>query len=219
MTGLLIKDWKLLKNQGRSYVLMIAFVLVICFYAGSGEYTAFMTSYLTFLFSMFAISTFTYDEADNGTGFLMALPVTRKIYVAEKYLFGFLLTFGAWVFSVLLRMGILMLMGEANDWGQFFSQEPVYLIVVLYFIGYSLPVMIKYGAEKGRNIAMGILGIVAILIFFWARSGRNIAVLKELAESAERAPAVTLGVLGTVCILFLGLSFFFSLRAMEKKEF
>lgn len=219
MTGLLIKDWKLLKNQGRSYVLMIAFVLVICFYAGSGEYTAFMTSYLTFLFSMFAISTFTYDEADNGIEFLMALPVTRKMYVTEKYLFGFLLTSGAWVFSVLLRMGILMSMGGVNDWGQFFCEEPVYLIVVLYFIGYSLPVMIKYGAEKGRNISMGLLGLIAIIIFLWAKSGRNIAVLKGLAESADRAPIATLGILAAVGILLFALSFFISLRAMEKKEF
>ena len=42
----------------------------------------------TIVTAIFAITTISYDEFDNGLAFLMTLPVTRKQYVAEKYLLG-----------------------------------------------------------------------------------------------------------------------------------
>ena len=48
MKGLLIKDWKLLKQQGRFYliVLLLAVMMLI---SGSKSYASFVTSYMTFL--------------------------------------------------------------------------------------------------------------------------------------------------------------------------
>ena len=85
MSGLLIKDWKLLKRQGRYYGMVLILVCAMIF-VGSKSYSSFITSYLTFMISMFAISSFSYDELDNGMAFLMALPSGRKHYVQAKYL-------------------------------------------------------------------------------------------------------------------------------------
>lgn len=41
--------------------------------------------------SMFSLSTISYDEFDNGNAFLFSLPITRKGYVIEKYIFGIML--------------------------------------------------------------------------------------------------------------------------------
>lgn len=68
MKGLMIKDWKLLKNQGRFYAVIVIFALIIMIANESG-YT-FAGYYLTFLASLFTLSTFSYDEENGGTGFL-----------------------------------------------------------------------------------------------------------------------------------------------------
>src|SRR5699024_992586 len=107
MKGLMIKDWKLLKNQGRFYAVIVIFALIIMIANESG-YT-FAGYYLTFLASLFTLSTFSYDEENGGTGFLMTLPADRKTYVKEKFLFGILLTGGSWLVSCLLSAVFLMI--------------------------------------------------------------------------------------------------------------
>lgn len=42
---------------------------------------------MTMFGAMIAVGTLSYDETDNGLAFLMTLPVDRKTYVREKYLF------------------------------------------------------------------------------------------------------------------------------------
>lgn len=217
MTGLLIKDWKLLKNQGRFYFVLLAAVLVISI-TGLGDYASFITSYITFLFSMFAISTFSYDDADNGTCYLMTLPVRRRTYVAEKYLFGFLLTLGSWTFATAVRLGFL-LRNVSDDWTELLCTDMVYLLVVLIFLGYSFPIMLKFGAEKGRNVALAGLGILMFLIYLGARSDVDLKALHALAEAADQRPVMSSGILAAVCILILCISFPISLKIMEKKEF
>ena len=61
MKGLLIKDWKLLKQQGRFYliVLLLAVMMLI---SGSKSYASFVTSYMTFLVAVFSFTTFSLDE-------------------------------------------------------------------------------------------------------------------------------------------------------------
>ncbi|MBR5508657.1 MAG: ABC-2 transporter permease [Lachnospiraceae bacterium] len=51
MTGLLLKDWKLLKNQGKYFLTVVLFAAMMLF-INSEEYTSFATSYMTFLITM-----------------------------------------------------------------------------------------------------------------------------------------------------------------------
>ena len=103
MKGLLIKDWKLLRNQG-GYFSTVFLIVILIMSIGSVSTTGFMISYMTFLFSVFVLSTLSYDSHDNGMAFLMSLPVERKTYVKEKYLFAIFLSSGSWIISILLRM-------------------------------------------------------------------------------------------------------------------
>ena len=85
MKGLLIKDFKLLKNQKNFFIILIAIVIGMSAYM---EDVSFIIGYLTFICSMFTLSSISYDEFDNGYAFLFSLPITRKGYVLEKYSFG-----------------------------------------------------------------------------------------------------------------------------------
>ncbi len=83
MKGLFIKDLILLRNQWKTF---IAFIGLGFFMAMSMKDNAGVI-YMAMVISMFSISTLGYDEFDNGFRFLFTLPVSRKAYVREKYLF------------------------------------------------------------------------------------------------------------------------------------
>ena len=94
MKGLFVKDIELMKQQKQFFILVVVMGVILNL-AGSGS-VSFATGYFTIVTAIFAITTISYDEFDNGLAFLMTLPVTRKQYVAEKYLLGAGLTAVAW---------------------------------------------------------------------------------------------------------------------------
>lgn len=91
MTGLLIKDFRLLKVQKNFFTLIVFILLGMILFS---ENNFFAISFATFIFSLFSTSTVSYDEFDNGNPFLFSLPVTRKGYVLEKYCFGLIFLLG-----------------------------------------------------------------------------------------------------------------------------
>ena len=87
MKGLLIKDFKLMMMQKNFFLSIIAIAVVLTVFVKN---PSFIIGYLTFIGSVFTLSTISYDEFDNGNAFLFSLPITRKLYALEKYVFGFL---------------------------------------------------------------------------------------------------------------------------------
>ena len=94
MKGLLIKDFKLMKNQKNFFFIMIFIAAAMLF----AEFeSTFVVSYFTMIASMFVLSTISYDEYDNGYAFLFSMPFSRTSYVKEKYIFSILMGGGAWL--------------------------------------------------------------------------------------------------------------------------
>lgn len=94
MKGLLIKDIKLIKTRGIFILFVVAAYAVLQLGAGNSEMSVGLT---TLILSIFSITSITYDEYDNGMPFLFTLPITRREYVREKYVFGFALATITWV--------------------------------------------------------------------------------------------------------------------------
>ena len=88
MKGLLIKDFQLMKNQGK--ILIAIFVVIAAFGIIADGNSSFLTAYITIFLALFTTSTISYDEYDSGYLFLFTLPVSRRGYVTEKYVFGIL---------------------------------------------------------------------------------------------------------------------------------
>ncbi len=215
MKGLLIKDWKLLKNQAR-FMLILFTILIVISFLDNTNHVSFMTSYLTFLFSIFVLSTLSYDSYDNGMLFLLSLPISRKIYVQEKYLFSFLLTFGSWLISLLLRLLIFPLQFSWMEISKICFESLIYLIFVLLFLAYSIPLHLKFGNEKGRMLSFGFLGLLAFGIFTIVRIDN----WQSFFYIVNRVSLKFLSVIATfLCIIFLGISYLLSLWIIEKKEY
>ena len=73
----------LLKGHRNTMILF----LMICVFLGLSQTDTFILGYFPFLMIVLLIGTLSCDEADNGLPFLFTLPIDRKLYIREKYLF------------------------------------------------------------------------------------------------------------------------------------
>ena len=152
MKGLLIKDLRLMLQQKRFFLILFFIAIALNFNSDGGT---FVVAYLTFLCSSFVLSTITYDEYENGYLFLMTLPVSKKTFATEKYVFGLLLGSCAWATGVIISL--------------LYTVEVIILIPVFaVFLSLILPFQFKFGNEKGKTamfLAFAVAFIAAILCF------------------------------------------------------
>lgn len=216
MKGLLIKDFRLLKNQ-KSFLLTFLLIGVGMLFTELDSFL--IISYLTFLFSAFAVSSISYDELDNGFAFLFTLPVSRRGYVAEKYLFGLLFGGGAWFISTLLTT-VIAAFRQGEGLLEIFPAVFVYLVMILIYLSIVLPIQLKFGAEKGRLIILGTVILIYLAGFLLTRGLRylndheNIYLAGALKENYVAAAVV----FAAVSIMLFVLSYALSVRIMEKKQ-
>ena len=203
MKGMLIKDFCILKLQKNAVLVLLAMCVV---------FTVFMKSptYIVNLFPMYGfllvLGTLTYDEFDRGYSFLFTLPVSRRGYVKEKYVFGLLFCGGIWILSVLISLMV---------------NYAVSIILVLVFMGTSIPVQLKYGNEKGRLavVAIGVGGFAVIVGGIQLGKVFDIEMTAAL-QRVEKMGAGTVSVIGCiVSVILIVISYKISVRIMEKKEF
>ncbi len=98
--GLLEKDFRLFRYQGGRFFLVIAIVGLFLSLAGNMG-TSFVSIYITSVMAIYSGSTISYDETEHGYNYLFSLPVNRKIYVQEKYIFSFILTVVGWCAGII----------------------------------------------------------------------------------------------------------------------
>ena len=216
MRGLIEKDLRLTLQRKQT---IVVFVVMALFLAISGSGT-FAVTYFTMLAGIVAIGTLSYDEFDNGLEFLMTLPIDRKTYIREKYIFALSASTVAWCISIIIYYVCELTRGSAA----IVTEEFPFLFVILpsmaSFATIIIPLQLKFGAEKGRVALFVIFGCIAVLI---------IAVKKLFITSEADTVSLINGLqgipMGTVicvilalCVLVGFISYFCSIRIMEKKE-
>ena len=217
MTGLLIKDFRLLKVQ-KNFFALITFILFgqILF----AENNFFAISFASLTFSLLSISTVSYDEFDNGNPFLFSLPVTRKGYVLEKYCFGLILGGSAWFVSTLLVVIVQLTKGAASL-SDLLLPPLAFLPLVLFFLAVMLPIQLKFGSEKGRIVLIGVIGLIFLLGVLAVKAAEALHIdLAFLFNSLSSLSMSTL-ILGAIAVmlLLLLLSLKISMAVMNRKEF
>ena len=222
MKGLLIKDFRLLKNQKNFFILVFVMAVFLTITGGDESSPAtFVLPYVGFVCSFFVLSTISYDEYDNGNAFLFTLPFDRKIYALEKYIFG-IVTGGA---GLLLILAFILIyidgMAGAEQTGETLFTAGVSAALLFFFLAVMIPFQLKFGPEKGR-IAMFIvlLGTMALVFGIVKLAGLDDSALREAARVMGR---MGLSGVAAVCIAaaaaVMVISMLISTRILEKKEF
>ena len=219
MKGLLIKDYKLLMLQKKTFLLML--LIAICMNFAMQDNPGVIIGYLTFFAALMANTTLSYDEYGNGITFLLTLPVTRKTYVRSKYVGNLLLLLFFWLPSTLLEALIYALQGRILFRMETMVSVLAILPVSLIFVDFMIPLVLRFGQEKGKLVWAAVGGLIFAVI----------AVLNALSEAGKLEAVKQLlgnlvqhGILLTVCIIVLSLlglavSYGCSVKGLEKKIF
>ena len=218
--GLLIKDLCLMREI-RKLLLIILFVTVIFIFNGTSS--TFLTGYIMIIIAFLVGMTISYDEMTNGLAFLMTLPVTRRQYVAEKFICGLLSLFLGFVYAMVVAVIQSMIGNSAPDLKESIMTAVLFAVIGVIALSFSIAIDLKFGVEKGR--VMLILGFMVIFFLFYmgvAFLERNFPEKKEaflqwfntIFEGSKIYP-----VCAVICAVVLLVSFFASCRILEKKEF
>lgn len=208
MKGLLIKDIRLLSGRKRSFLIVCACAMAVSFSTGP----IFSVGWFVMIGALFALSTIAYDEQDNGMPFLMTLPASRKAYALEKYVFGLLMDVACWLFSVSFCLVVALIGGGAQGWSTGIGLPAALMLLPLLILDISIPLSLKFGAEKGR---------IYMIVLFGALFGLGYLVFKSDASTVlSRIPqGVFLPAAAAAVAALTAGSVVWSCRIMQKKEF
>ncbi|MEE0777074.1 MAG: ABC-2 transporter permease [Bacillota bacterium] len=214
MLGLIYKDLMTLKRSlGFSFLWFLAFG-VFCGYLSSLD---FFCGVVSVFCAVLPLTTMSYDSQWGWETFALSTGISRRTMALSRYVLCLLLTLAAVVINFLMRAFL------AQD-----SSVLESLAIVLAIAGASLmmmalmmPLMYKFGVEKGRMFLMLVVFLVMGLSFFaekvlwphviWPFFGANIMDSFLIRNLAWILPLI--GVAG------LAISVLISLRIYAKKEF
>lgn len=217
MKGLLIKDFRLMRGQRTFFLAIIAISILT---AVTSSNTLFAISFLGFVCPMFVLSSISYDEFDNGNAFLFSLPITRKGYVFEKYIFGLILSISALIFSTAVCLIISVIKNTVSINEIFITALTVFPAELL-ILSLMLPFQLKFGAEKGRIAIIAVLGGVSVIGVLLAKAAEAMNInLYELLNAIAKLGMQTFFLLYLlISFIILIISCRISIKVINKKEF
>lgn len=226
MKGLFVKDLKFIMTQKKFFIMAIALAGVMTLSTGD---TTFAATYIILLLSMLTLTTISYDDMNGGMLFLLSLPVDRKLYVKEKYVFAFANLVFAVIVSLLISICFGTIAGTDIVFDDLFSAIIGIAVGMSVMLGVMIPLELKYGAEKSR-IAM-IVFVVAVLAVGYGGyklltevmkvdlNTYAASILEKLPKSGQGLEVlITIALLIVVLVVFF-ISYIVSARIMKKKEF
>ena len=199
MKGLLLKDWYILQNKGKFYLLIVPLYLIFAFISENLLFVYFTAVFMAMIPRTLAA----YDEHSRWQLYTAVLPFTKKQLVKSRYLLSLLLVL---VFSLLLLLLQLLfpLTGLTGPLGLIGV-----ISTVLGYLSISFPLLYRFGSEKGRTIQ------TVLMMFFMVWAGVFSALVAAVAGSVkalhllEQVPPLS-AVLGIILLLFSFTLLYFS---------
>lgn len=215
MKALFLKDVLMLVKQKKTLLMMLILGLMYTMM----DMGTFGVMFLGMMLMILATSTISYDEFDNGNAFLFSQPFTRKQYTIEKYLLAIGgSAVGSLLGAVLTYTGGLIRHG-GEDIVTLLLTMAAGMVFFAIISSFMLPMMLKNGAEKGRNSAYILFGVIFIGTILGVKFlSENTKMSIEETISSMSPAVLILGVILLVVIVEV-VSCIISIRFMEKMEF
>lgn len=169
MKGLLYKDFCVLKKQVK---ILIAFVVFYAVWSVVAQVPSMMGTMVILLSIMMPISSMSYDEAGQWYRYAFSLPVSRRALVLSKYMLGFLTALGGLFVSAIGNLVILFLTNWENALESWITIGACLEVGVI-FLSVLIPLLFKFGVEKGRFLIVAIAVVPSMLIGLLAGTLKN----------------------------------------------
>ena len=218
MKGLLLKDLRLTMQQSK-WFLIIVFMIVwfLCFQGADSA--PFIMTYVSMMGGFFALNTISYDDFEHGTTFLMTLPITRRDYVKEKYVFAVLGILVLWGISTIVYLAFGL-----DLFQEIIITSMITLGLILSAEMFMLPIQLKYGSDRGRIVFVVLVMAVVLLGFIlkgMVQNGRETELL--FYRLWDAAATVDTWCYVVAAVVFLSIEMFvsykISVRIIEKREY
>lgn len=219
MTGLILKDFLVLKKTLRYYVFLMA---VYALFAFTGTFTySIISGFAVMLGAMGPMSAFAYDEQARWDKFAGASPVGRKGVVTARYLFALILLGVGGIAAALVSLGVTWFgKAEVSVWWEPLAVSAAICLVGLLLDSVILPVIFKFGSEKSRVISMIIFvtcfGGMALLSWLSDQGSLDLSGLDKAVTAMP--PALLLAAPVVLVLLLFWLSYRLSVGIYLKKE-
>jgi hypothetical protein len=198
----------------------ILMYLIICFIMGFSMESEFIIGYATMLFGIMAVGTICYDELDNGMPFLMSLPVDRKSYVTEKFIYSFIMAAVGTLFGIVVYIICSLIKGQNVDIIRSLPYVLAIVAVMTLIISGMIVIELKFGAEKSRVAMVVIYGVIAVIMLAFAKIPGGSDLLGKLIDLMESvSPAVVAAVMLLIVVLLDLVLYLLGVKIMKNKEF
>ena len=209
MSGLILKDFLILRKTLRSYLLILIVYAGIAF---SGAWSADIVGVLmVVMVMMLPMNVFAYDKQCQWDTYGLALPVGRTKTVAARYLCVLLLC----VFSVALTAllgAVLYAAGRIDEPTEFMVTCSVMGLMSILVNAIMLPFLYKFGPERARMMFFGIMGGIVLLgvLILGPLGGIDRLKALELEEPTLAQLTIVPVIAGIAGLVLLALSFLLS---------
>lgn len=202
MKSLIYKDLVNLKQQSRVFLLIIVLWTVM---AVLEKNTTFIGGLLAVFGLLITMTAYAYDERAGWDKYALTMPVGRRTLVVSKYVLAVLALAVSMVFYVAISAAV------GADLRETLLTAAFFIAVGLITSEVILPVIIRFGTEKGRFFLITLILLLTFLALLIGQSGADISI--EI--TVEQAALVALA----LCAVLLPVSIAVSIRIYTRKEF
>ncbi len=216
MTGLITKDFLVMRKALKSYLLIMALYAVMA-WLDILNY-GFIITFIQVMLMVLPISAFAYDEQAKWDRYAMSLPLGRHKVVGARYLFVLILTLATTAIG-LATTAILTLAREADPVEMILTLE-VSTTIGLLVPAVILPLSYKLGAERARPYLYAIIFIPTIAFVLLAKAGiLDLSALNSLNSLSPASIVAGAALLPAAGLVGLGSSYLISCRVAAGKEY
>ncbi len=217
--GLIVKDFQTL-NSYKTTILFMILIFIVCSFLNNNLIN-FLPVYMTLCFGMIAISSFSYDNLAKTDRYLLTFPINKKDIVKARYIYILLFTLLGSLLGLLISI-IIQCIKTGDMINKEFLNNTLAIIVgsfsaMMFLEAFQIPIMYRFGAEKGRIIQM--VMIVALMIGISLITTTLMKIVNISLDSfIIMLKDYLMAVLGITIIITYILSFIISSKIYERKE-
>ena len=226
MTGLIWKDFLCLRKTMSVYAVFFAGFLALC--VAIDFPVSSIASFISVIVMVLPMTAFSYDKQAKWEVYGLALPVSRTKTVAARYLLYLLLMGGVAVIAAVFDAVLLLMDRQDSAWELLLTFCGCIGAGVL-FNAILLPLVYRFGIERAKIIAFGLIIAIAGLVTLWLlpMGGAQWLEMLDSTIGGPDGPTVVISSgspwlaavsVALVCAALLGVSFLISCAIFKKKE-
>ena len=210
MSGLIVKDFLILRKTLRSYLLILAIYVAVAF---AGYWSAsFVGGFMMVMVAMLPMNVFAYDKQAKWDVYGLSLPVGRTKTVAARYLAVLIMFAASAVLTTVLGVALNIAGRMEERLEEYLLSCAICVVIAMLINAIMLPLLYKFGPERARIMLFGVMGgiVLVVVLFLFPLGGLEWLKSLELAEPTLGQIAILPAIAAAAGTALLALSFLLS---------